>query len=196
MIRGYNMERMMNMLIKNTSCRLGGALLLAGTVTLLPVTPRPLQLAWAGTATTRYSISDLGTLGGTFSRANAINSLDQIVGGSLNTTPDPTIPGSTEVRAFLWSRGRMTDLGTFGGPDANQINGNRTGATSINDQDQIVGGATYNAKVDLACNSDAEPYDEACNHAFLWARGKMTFLGTLGGVTTPHDSFSVANGII
>jgi probable HAF family extracellular repeat protein len=155
----------------------------------------PAKAAEASAAIALYSITDLGTLGGSFSRANAINSRGQIVGGSYNRTPDPTIAGSNEVRAVLWDRGRKTDLGTLGGPDANQINGNVTGASGINDSGQVVGGATYNAEIDPACNSDAQQAGEACNHAFLWARGQLTFLGTLGGVTDMGNSFSLANAI-
>ncbi|HWV18947.1 MAG TPA: autotransporter domain-containing protein [Rhodocyclaceae bacterium] len=54
---------------------------------------------------------DLNTLGGTFSRAYAVNAAgDVIVGYS-------SIAGDTAARAFLWSTasGTMTDLGTMGG---------------------------------------------------------------------------------
>lgn len=144
-------------------------------------------------AITMYRITDLGTLGGSFSRANAINSLGQIVGGSYNATPDPAMPGSHETRAFLWQHGVMTDLGTFGGADADQFGGNVTGATGINDKGQVVGGATYNAVIDPACGDENGAI--TCNHAFLWAKGKMTFLGTLKGVTSLGNSSSHANAI-
>ena len=54
-----------------------------------------------------YSIKDLGTLGGSFSQANAINATGQIVGSSGTT--------GTASRAFMWSGGKMTNLGTLGG---------------------------------------------------------------------------------
>ena len=54
-----------------------------------------------------YTIKDLGTLGGSFSQANAINASGQIVGSSGTT--------GTASRAFMWSGGKMTNLGTLGG---------------------------------------------------------------------------------
>lgn len=144
-------------------------------------------------AITMYRVTDLGTLGGSFSRANAINNLGQIVGGSYNAKPDPTTPGTNEVRAFLWNRGVLTDLGTFGGADADQFGGNVTGATGINDEGQVVGGATYNAVSDPACGDENGAI--TCNHAFLWAKGTMTFLGTLKGMTSLGNSYSHANAI-
>lgn len=157
------------------------------------VAHEPAHQAQAGGTAPMYRITDLGTLGGSFSVATAINNRGQIVGGSFNTKPDPTTPGSSEARAFLWNRGVMTDLGTLGGPDADRHIGNVTGATGIDDKGQIVGGATYNAVVDSACGD--ENGGEACNHAFLWAGGKMTSLGTLGGVSSLGNSFSIANAI-
>jgi probable HAF family extracellular repeat protein len=57
-----------------------------------------------------YAITDLGTLGGTFSQANGINNSGVVTGFS-------TPPGGTAVHAFRWQNGVMTDLGTLGGPN-------------------------------------------------------------------------------
>jgi probable HAF family extracellular repeat protein len=53
------------------------------------------------------NLTDLGTLGGTFSTAYGINSNGRIVG--LSTT------ASGERHAFYWQSGVMTDMGTLGG---------------------------------------------------------------------------------
>ena len=87
-------------------------------------------------------ISDLGSLGGPFAAPNAINNREQIVGGGLNTIPDPFgglgpfLGGTTQTRALLWEHGTMQDLGTLGGNDAFAI--------SVNDRGQIVGNSYTN----------------------------------------------------
>lgn len=91
----------MHISLQRTHRRLCGTLLLAGTLTMLPLAGGPMRTAQASDDITMYSITDLGTLGGPFSQASGINNRGQIVGGSLNATPDPTSPGSTEVRPFL-----------------------------------------------------------------------------------------------
>jgi probable HAF family extracellular repeat protein len=55
----------------------------------------------------QVTITDLGTLGGPFSTATAINAGGEVVGES-------TI-ASGQQHAFLWRNGLMTDLGTLGG---------------------------------------------------------------------------------
>ena len=65
-------------------------------------------------------IVDLGTLGGNFSFANAMNNRGEVVGIALNTVPDPysMLGLGTETHAFIWRNGYMEDLGTLGGPDS------------------------------------------------------------------------------
>ncbi len=70
-----------------------------------------------------YTITDLGTLGGTRSSAEAVNSLGHVVGRSYTST------GSNH--AFLWADGVMTDLGTLGGMNC--------AALAISDAGEVIG---------------------------------------------------------
>jgi len=80
------------------------------------------------TAETQYTITDLGTLGGTRSWAYGINDKGQVVGGSyINDGPD--------YHAFLYD-GTMHDLGTLGG--------SQSMALGINDNGQVVGWSDNN----------------------------------------------------
>ncbi len=98
-------------------------------------------------------VTDLGSLGGTFGAPFFMNNLGQVVGVS-------NLPGDLIVHPFLWSKSEgMKDLGTLGGtyghPDW------------INDAGEVVGFSKI-AGV------------QAGGHAFLWRRGVMTDLGTIG----------------
>src|SRR5439155_20494428 len=59
----------------------------------------------------RYTVIDLGTLGGTSSAGWGINNKRWVYGVS-------SLPGDMQSRAFLWRWGVMTDLGTLGGPNS------------------------------------------------------------------------------
>ena len=118
-------------------------------------------------------VLSLGTFGGTNSLANDVNEAAQVVGGAQNTEPDPWnfgdilgLPSSTAWHAFVWQAGRMRDLGTLGGPDSF--------AFLINQRGQIAGYAFTN-------NIPNETTGIPTLDPFLWERGHMRDLGTLGG---------------
>lgn len=99
---------------------------------------------------------DLGTLGGQYSVAHAINERGQVVGESA--TPELHFN-----RAFLYYRGVMKNLGTL--PD-----GEFSSANDINDHGQVVGFASGPAP-----DNDSTGWQ----HAFIWSSGKMRDLNKL-----------------
>ena len=73
-------------------------------------------------------MTDLGTLGGTYSDGKGINALGQVVGTS-------NISGDADYHAFLYSDGLMYDLNDLLSPG---IGTTLTDAHGINDSGQIV----------------------------------------------------------
>jgi probable HAF family extracellular repeat protein len=103
-------------------------LTIAALSLLAPLTPAltgPAAAVPAGAASApRYTITDLGTLGGDRSAATAISNSGQVVGYSVT-------PQGAE-HAFRWSAGSMTDLGTLPG-------GGYSHANAVNDAGQVAG---------------------------------------------------------
>jgi len=156
------------------------------------------------------TMTALGTLGGSQSVANAINTTGQIVGWA------DTSNGQRQD-AFLYSGGQMTDLGGLPGDSISAAN-------AINDSGQVVGysepgggggGTNYSihawlysagSMTDLGTLSGSQSQANGINNsgqvvgwssvatggdqAFLWDKGTMTDLGTL-----PGEGDSVANSI-
>ena len=100
--------------------------------------------------------TNLGSLGGRHSVAQAINEQGQVAGTS-------TTPGG-DRRLFLWENGTMTDLGTLGGRTTAFSNDLGTG--KLNERGQVVGWSQTKTGE---------------WHAFVWHNGTMTDLGTLAG---------------
>ena len=123
------------------------------------LTKTALLAAWLGMTagaaepdTPRCSVLDLGTLGGPYSGAIAVNERGEVAGSS------DTEDGSTH--AFLWTvQDGMFSLGTLGGRHSSP--------------------AALNERGEVAGSSETEDGD---THAFLWRpQGGMIDLGTLGG---------------
>ncbi len=100
-----------------------------------------------------FRVTDLGTLGGDMSAANAVNDSGQVVGWSRITT-------GGDWHAFRYAGGNMIDLGTLGGDESE--------ARDINSQGRIVGTA-----------QDASGMDRA----FLYFNNQMRDIGVLPGQT-------------
>jgi probable HAF family extracellular repeat protein len=126
--------------------RFGKGMLRAGLAAMA------LAIAGSAQAAVLYTVVDIGTLGGSYSLAYAINNAGQITGYSSTT-------GDTFEHAFLYSGGMMTDLGTVGGRNSYGY--------GINNAGQVTGYSWTTGN--------------ATDHAFLSTGGLMTDLGTLGG---------------
>jgi probable HAF family extracellular repeat protein len=109
---------------------------------------------------TNGAMRNLGTLGGKFGFANSINNHGHVVGSS-STHDNPYgclffgVPG---CHPFLWSDGKMKDLGV--------PSGNYGTAELINDAGQVVG---------------FEVPPDGSLQALMWQNGKITRLGTVAG---------------
>lgn len=105
----------------------------------------------------KYTVTDLGTIGGNLSYASAVNDSGQVVGSSYISKQNGIYHG------FIWTAATgLHDLGTLGG--------NNSYALGINNAGQVVGCA------------DVSPSNLVPGHAFLWTQaGGMQDLGTLGG---------------
>jgi probable HAF family extracellular repeat protein len=117
------------------------------------------------TAYASWSITDIGTLGGSISQAFGINDSGQVVGSST------TSEGNSH--AFVYSNGQIADIGTLGGASST--------AYSINNSGQIVGSSL------TAPGTNGAIFGTA----FLYSGGQMTDLGVLGG--NASIAFSINN---
>lgn len=116
-------------------------------------------------------LTDLGSLAtGWSSAAIWMNDNGQIVGFSENGMIDPLI-GFPEFRAVIWKNDKIMDLGTMAG-------GYESLANAVNNRGQVVGFST---------NTIPDPFSffpfpgATQSRAFLWQKGAMQDLGTLGG---------------
>jgi len=132
-------------------------------------------------------ILDLGTLGGVSSFGATVNDRGQVVGPALNEVPDPysilglgSVTTLTQTRGFLWERGKMTDLGTLGGPDSWPV--------FLNNHGQVAGTSYTSDVVDP--NTGFPPVG-----VFLWENGKMKDLGDLGGDNGLLSPYGIVNGL-
>lgn len=115
------------------------------------------------------AMNDLGTLPGAdkCSNAQSINEAGEVAGNSENDQIDPLL-GVFQIRAVLWRNHQIIDLGTLGGYESATM--------GLNNLGQVVG---------FASNRVPDPYSfygiGTQARAFLWEKGVMRDLGTLGG---------------
>ena len=123
----------------------------------------------------RYTVTDLGTLGGTFSLAGSVNNRGWVDGYS-------TLAGDQSQHGFLWRNGVMIDLGTLGGP-------NSIAVFPLNERGEV-GGATETLTVDPLGEDFCGYGDNLECLPYLWQEGLMTPLPTLGGSNGDSKTFN------
>jgi len=134
--------------------------------------PYSRAFVWTG----QGGMSDLGTLGGAFAQANAINDNGFVTGWSQTATANLM----AQTHAFLYQLKKpgspippMRDLGTLGGFNSY--------GTCVNASNHVVGYSDINGNNNIF-------------HAFLYNGEKMIDLGSLAG-NTPKGDYSAALGI-
>jgi len=151
-------------------------------ITVLAVLAIPIRLA-AQEKQIRYSVINLGTLGGTVGAAYGINNNGWVTG-------DANLQGDQNEHAFLWRKGAKIDLGTFGGLNS---------ASSPPNDFGIVVGTAQTPETDpfgeqpegYFCGSNLCQGVDHVSLPFRWQDGVMTPLPTLGG--NNGQAFAVNN---
>lgn len=130
-------------------------------------------IAWHdASAQSRWSVRDLGTLGGRSSAAEGISDRGVVIGNSD--------VASRSTHAFVWENGAMRDLGTLGGPSSSVAGAEgdcyAVGASSVDGRGEVVGWS--------ALALEGGQGKDVAQHAFLWNAGKVRDLGMLGGMNS------------
>lgn len=110
-------------------CAISRAAFTLRPVFLLLSFAQPLAASAAADPSARYTVVDLGTMGGTVVRAQDLNNRGQVVG--FATIPEGLQPS----RAFLYLAGHMRNLGSAGGWSCT--------VAAINDRQILVGDAAF-----------------------------------------------------
>lgn len=126
---------------------------------------------------THYSVTNLGSLGGTNCCLVITNNNRGWVDGTSN------LAGDQSFHPFLWRDGKMQDLGTLGGPNASAGGMNEVG-------DVAVGGSDTGIPDPLGEDACGFGTFQTCL-SFIWHKGARIPVPTLGGnngdVSTIND---------
>jgi probable HAF family extracellular repeat protein len=115
-----------------------------------------------------YIVTDLGTLGGTYSYGYGINNAGWVAGGAATESQT----GGVAETAFLWHGGQMINLGTLGGPSSEAGGPNSFGESAILSETSLT-------------DPNGEDFCGFGTHlqclGAIWENGAMTALPTLSG---------------
>lgn len=131
-------------------------------------------------ASARYTVVDLGPLGGTYSQAFYVNGKGVASGEASLADGD--------WHAALWQNGRTTDLGTLGGLNSSVFG-------SPNASGQVVGQAETsdsdpNGEDFCSFYASGAPWSGTTCVGFFWQDGSMTPLSTLGGYNSAASAIN------
>lgn len=140
----------------------------------------PAGLAAQENSQPRYSVIELGTLGGTYSQPFYVSS-NSVASGEASLTDG-------NWHAILWQGSLMRDLGTLGG-----LNSSAFG--SPNATGQVVGVAETsqsdpNGEDFCGFYGSGAPWSGTTCLGFLWKDGSMTPLSTLGGYNSAASAIN------
>jgi probable HAF family extracellular repeat protein len=122
----------------------------------------------AALAEVKYTLQDLGTLGGSDSWSAAVNDSGEVAGGSTLT------PGGGLAQAYVYKNGLMKGLGSLGGLSI---------ALGMNNAGVVVGRSNLS--------------DNVTSLAFRWdSVGGMVNLGTLGGAQSGACGINTSGDIV
>jgi probable HAF family extracellular repeat protein len=114
----------------------------------------------------RFTVKDLGTLGGTLAEPGGVSNTDYVEGVS-------TLPNDQVAHVFLWHDGVMRDLGTLGGPNSSTV-------WRPSDEGDV-GGLSELSRPDPNGEDFCGFGDNLVCLAFYWHNGKMIAQPSLGG---------------
>ena len=126
---------------------------------------------------------DLGTLGGPDALAMFVNDRGQVAGISYtDSTPNPTT-GVPTLHPFLWEKGQMKDLGSFGG-FGTVLGNNAVFVVGFNNSGQAIGFSPVTG--------------DQHSDAFLWDGEKLVdlYTSTIGGQPLTADAINDAGEVV
>ena len=140
-----------------------------------------------GSRPASYTVTDIGTLGGSYSFAYSINAAGMVAGGAA--TPDQI--DFVAQTPFIWDGGVPTSIRTLGGSACPDCNGEGA-AVSANGKTAII------SETAMSNGPNGEDFCEFGTHrqclAAVWNNGVLTALPTLPGGDNSEAFFANSRG--